>query len=201
MLFAVQEVKLSGLPERTPVLQEIRASLLPLRRSQPEGTDTTPHWCGESPDPPQPTGSLGPEPPHPHDWILLSRPAGPCGLALMPEGHHHHATHQREQRKCFFKNATRLCPWRPPRPLGDWACGSLASLGKLASEPGGPVCGPELQPLGRAVNSPPGRCSSPLGGNAPTNPGPERPLSPPGRPCPKRDTRGGVGGGPGSGFR
>lgn len=165
-------------------MQEIRESLLPLRRSQPKGTDTTPYL-------PQPSGSLCPEPPHPHDWIVLSLPAGPGGLALMPEGHHHHATHQREQRKRLFKNAARLCPWRPgPRPLGDWACSCLASLGELASEPGGPLCGPELQPLARAVNSPPGRCPWPSGSDAARNPGPERPLSPPGQPCPKRDTPG-----------
>lgn len=171
-------------------MQEIRDSLLPLRRSQPRGTDTTPCWCRESPDPLQPSGSLCPEPPHPRDWILLSLPAGPGGLALMPEGHHHHTTHQREQRKRLFKNVTRLCPWRPPRPLGDWACSCLASLGELASEPGGPLCGPELQPLGRAVNSPPGRCPWPLGSDAARNPGPERPLCPPGQPRPKRATRG-----------
>ena len=71
----------------------------------------------------------------------------------------------------LVRTASRLCSWITP---------ALGRAGQAGLGAGEPLGGPELQPLGRTVNSPPnpGRCPSPLGSDASKHPGPERPLSP-----------------------
>lgn len=54
--------------------------------------------------------------------------------------------------KQLLRNATRLCSWGTPA-LGNGAQ-ALGRAGRAGLGAGEPLSGPELQPLGRAVNSP-----------------------------------------------